>query len=180
MTGLDHAEVLGRLAGLLARLALMGGEQQIPGLLAQNPLMAGVPDSFLHKLQQPSAKTAGIRHAVVTAEFEPSPLIPNLKALWAAAKQAGIDSVADRFFSDANDLVVNTAHVWCVGQPQDAQAMLPRFLRADRVLAFTPPTASVELPPDVVREVAVGVHHCNLFSQPRAQALIKQWLEARE
>jgi pimeloyl-ACP methyl ester carboxylesterase len=175
LTGVDHARVFGRIAGLLARLAISGGMKKIPGLLAQNPLMAG-EESFLKRLQAADAD-ADIRHAVVTAEFEPSPFVPNLKGLWEAAKSAGIDTTIDTFFRDGNDLVVNTRHVWCLGQPPSAAANLPAFLSAERVLAFAPVDTEVVMPKGVHHEVLTGVHHCNLFSQPLAQEKIRGWLE---
>lgn len=175
LTGVDHARVFGRLAGLLARLAMAGGMQKIPGLLAQNPLMAA-QDSFLKRLQAVDAD-ADVRHAVITAEFEPSPFVPNLKGLWEAAKSAGIDASIDSFFQDGNDLVVNTRHVWCLGQPPSAAASLPAFLKSERVLAFAPADTDVVIPKGVHHEVLTGVHHCNLFSQPLAQAKIRSWLE---
>lgn len=177
LTGVECAEVFGRLAGLLARLAVIGGEQQIPGLLAQNPLMAGVENSFLHKLQR-NGEHKGVRHSLITAEFEPTPLIPNLKALWKAAKDAGVDASVDAFFQDANDLVVNTAHVWCVKQPPTDRARLPALFAPDRVLAFVPPAPGVTLPKGIRREIALGVHHCNLFQQTRARESLKDWLSA--
>lgn len=175
LTGLDHARVFGRLAGLLARLAIAGGMEKIPGLRAQNPLMAG-QDSFLKRLQAADVDSA-VRHAVITAEFEPSPFVPDLKKLWAAAKAAGIDASIDGFFQDGNDLVVNTRHVWCLGQPPSAAANLPAFLKSERVLAFAPADTKVVIPTGVHHEVLTGVHHCNLFSQPLAQERIRLWLE---
>jgi hypothetical protein len=176
VTGVDHAGLFGRLAGLLAHLAVLAGEKKIPGLLAQNPLMAEFPDSFLNSLQRADAGGGGVRYAVVTAEFEPTPLIPNLKGLWQAAKNAGVDTALDRFFTDANDLVVNTAHAWCIEQAGHQRAQLPPFLKPDRVLAFGPAKSALQLPPQVEREVALGVHHCNLFGQKQTQARLKQWL----
>jgi hypothetical protein len=176
MTGLDHAKIFGRLAGLLARLVVMGGEEKIPGLLAQNPLMAGVQGSFLHQLQQSRAAANSIRYSAVAAEFEPSPLLPNLKALWSAARQAGLDTVADKFFEHANDLVVNTSYVWCVDQPPADAGSLPKFMDPSRVLAFVPPHSVLTLPPGIQREVALGVHHCNLFGNARVQECLKRWL----
>lgn len=174
LTGVDHARTFGRLAGLLARLAVARGMSSIPGILAQNPLMAG-QDSFLKRLQA-ADPDQGIRHAAVTAEFEPSPFVPNLKALWQAAKSAGIDAAIDGFFRDGNDLVVNTKNVWCLGQPPSEAANLPAFLKSDRVLAFVPADTKVVLPAGIHREVLTGVHHCNLFGQPTAQEKIRQWL----
>ncbi len=176
LTGVDHAELFGRLAALLARLAIRAGEEKIPGILAQNPLMAADKNSFLHLLQQRNAGGGGVRHAVITAEFEPAPLIPNLKGLWQAAKAAGVDTALGHFFADANDLVVNTAHVWCIEQGSDQRATLPDFLDAHRVLAFLPSNSTLELPAKVEAEIALGVHHCNLFGQKTAQARLKQWL----
>jgi hypothetical protein len=177
MTGLDHAQLFGRLAGLLARLAVAGGTQAIPGLLAQNPLAAGLPGEFLHTLQQPLGLYSGVRLAFVTTEFEPTPLIPNLKALWGAAKQAGLDALVDKLFGVANDLVVNTSNVWCIEQPSSAGANLPAFVDPERVLAYVPPTSSFALPARVRRVEQLGVHHTNLYAQPATHEAIKRWLE---
>ncbi|MEO8496617.1 MAG: hypothetical protein ABI614_16235 [Planctomycetota bacterium] len=174
-SGMKHAEPIGYLAGLLARLAAMGVKEQIPGLRAQDPDMAGVSGEFLHKLQQLSIDPKGVRYGVIAADFEPTPLVPNLKKLWAAAKNMGLDDAADKFFQDGNDLVVNTSHVWCLDQSSAEKKKLPAFLN-DRVLAFVPPDTSVDMPAGVRREIALGVDHFNLFSQPRAQACIKDWL----
>jgi hypothetical protein len=179
VTGLDFADLFGRLAGLLAHLAVLAGEKRIPGLLAQNPLMADVENSFLHSLQRVDAGRGEVQYAVVTAEFEPAPLIPNLKGLWQAAKAAGVDTALDRFFTDANDLVVNTAHAWCIEQGSAQRAQLPAFLKPDRVLAFVPAMSKLQLPAQVKPEVALGIHHCNLFGQPRTQERLKQWLTER-
>ncbi|MCZ7640244.1 MAG: hypothetical protein M5U12_31835 [Verrucomicrobia bacterium] len=178
LTGLDHANLFGRLAGLLAQLAVRAGEKRIPGLLAQNPLMAEVKDSFLHALQQADASKGGVRYGVVTAEFEPSPLIPNLRSLWQAAKSAGVDTVLDRFFAEANDLVVNTSHAWCIDQSAPRSRELPAFLPPGRVLAFVPPDTELALPAQVQRVISRGVHHCNLFSQKATQDCLREWLLA--
>jgi len=176
MTGVDHAELFGRLAGLLARLAVMGGEAHIPGLLAQNPLTAAVPHSFLARLQAAALKRARTRYAVVCASFEPSPLLPNLKGLWQAAVDAGLDAAVDALFSQSNDLVVNTAHAWCLDQAPSDRARLPAFLEPERVLLFVPPDHAENVPEGVVRELATGVHHTNLFGHPRTQQMIQHWL----
>jgi hypothetical protein len=139
-------------------------------------LMAEVENSFLHSLQRVDAGRGEVQYAVVTAEFEPAPLIPNLKGLWQAAKDAGVDTALDRFFTDANDLVVNTAHAWCIEQGAAQRARLPAFLRPDRVLAFVPAKSTLQLPAQVKPEIALGIHHCNLFGQPRTQERLKQWL----
>ena len=178
LTGLDQANLFGRLAGLLAQLAVRAGEKRIPGLLAQNPLMAEVRDSFLHMLQQADAGKGGVRYGVVTAEFEPSPLVPNLRGLWQAAKSAGVDTVLDRFFAEANDLVVNTSHAWCIDQSAPRRGELPAFLPPERVLAFVPPGTELALPPQVQRVISRGVHHCNLFSQRATQDRLREWLLA--
>ena len=180
-SGMNHAKPVGYLAGLLARLAVMGGEQEVPGLRAQNPEMAGVPGEFLFDLQRSNIKDNGVRYSVVTADFEPTPLIPNLKSLWATAKNMGIHSAADAFLQDGNDLVVNTAYAWCLDQSPAEKGKLPDFLH-DRLLAFVPPNSSVEIPgemrraDDKRRVVAVGVNHFNLASQPVAQEYMKKWL----
>jgi pimeloyl-ACP methyl ester carboxylesterase len=177
MTGLDHSQLFGKLAGLLARLAVWGGQQAIPGLLAQNPLAATLPGEYLNLLQQPLASHNGVRHAFVTSEFEPTPLIPNLRALWQAAKQAGLNAVVDKFFNNPNDLVVNTANVWCMEQAATAGANLPGFVDPERVLAFVPPRSSFSVPTRVRRIEQLGVHHNNLYAQPGTQDAIKLWLE---
>ena len=174
-SGMAHAQPLGYLAGLLARLAVIGGEQEVPGLRAQNPEMAGVPGEFLHQLQQSNLDGLGVRYSVITADFEPTPLIPNLKALWKTAKGMGIDSVADEFFQDGNDLVVNTSHVWCLDQSPAEKQKLPKLL-GNRVLAFVPPDSDVKIPAGVRREVALGVDHFNLFAQPLAHEYMQKWL----
>lgn len=176
MTGLDHAELFGRLAGLLARLAVIAGETQLPGLLAQNPLMAAVPDSFLARLQAAASKRARTRYAAICASFEPSPLLPNLAAIWKTAKDLGLDDLADALFSQPNDLVVNTDYAWCLDQAASEGAKLPAFVEPERVLMFLPPDAVESVPDGVVRELATGVHHTNLFNQARAQQMIQQWL----
>ena len=175
VSGMKHAQPVGYLAGLLARLAVIEAEDAIPGLRAQNPEMAKQSGEFLHDLQQPNINSNGVRYSVITADFEPTLFIPNLKALWSTAKKLGFDSAADEFLQDANDLIVNTSHVWCLDQPRDEKKKLPKFL-GDRALAFVPPNTSVELPRGVRREVALGVDHFNLFSQPLAQECMKKWL----
>ncbi|MBN2505893.1 MAG: CHAT domain-containing protein [Verrucomicrobia bacterium] len=176
MTGVDFADLFGRLAALLARLAVSSGQKRIPGLLAQNPRMADVRNSFLNRLQRADADRGGVRYAVVSAEFEPAPLIPNLKGLWQAARDAGVDIALDRFFTEANDLVVNTAHAWCIEQGPGQRARLPSFLKPGRVLVYVPAGSALRLPAGVNRRVALGVHHCNLFVQPPTREGLRQWL----
>jgi hypothetical protein len=113
---------------------------------------------------------------VICANFEPSLLLPNLKAVWKAAKEAGLDAALDAVFAQANDLVVNTAHTWCLDQASSDRASLPAFLEPERVLMFLPPGAAVGVPDGILREQALGVHHTNLFSQARAQQMIQHWL----
>ena len=52
MTGIDSAELFGRLAGLLAQLAAAGVVSDVPGLLAQSPEAASTDGSFLNRLQK--------------------------------------------------------------------------------------------------------------------------------
>ncbi|HVQ14601.1 MAG TPA: CHAT domain-containing protein, partial [Vicinamibacterales bacterium] len=50
MTGIDSAELFGRMAGLLAQLAAAGVVSDVPGLLAQSPEAASTDGSFLNRL----------------------------------------------------------------------------------------------------------------------------------
>ena len=93
-----------------------------------------------------------------------------------AARAASVDVTMDALFRNANDLVVNTAHAWGIGSsPEDVLDDLPAFLPKKRVLVYRPPFGFMP-PPGVPTEQALGVHHCNLFSQPRVQEVIKTWL----
>jgi hypothetical protein len=84
----------------------------------------------------------------------------------------GLDSV----FKSANDLVVNTAYAWGIGLPAADVGTLPAFVTSNRVLIYKPPRTTFQ-PPDGTRvETALGVHHCNLFSQSRVQTTLKEWL----
>jgi hypothetical protein len=175
MTGVDGAELFGRLSGLLAQLAVHRVVSDVPGLLAQSPDSAMTAGSFLNKLQNSKSDRTRIRYGVVCSEFEPSTLVPNLAKLVKSAKDASVDIAMDTLFGTANDLVVNTRHAWGIGRSPADVTTLPTFVRPDRVLLYGPPT--MESPPKgVVCERALGVHHCNLFSQTRAQDSIKTWL----
>lgn len=183
MTGLDPTGFFGKLAGLLAELAVRGSEEDIPGLLAQNPNEANSPDFFLARLQK-KASTSGlggpganrIQHGVIAADFEPGPMTPDMAGLLKKAKELGFDSAADALFADSNDLVVNTAHAWCLDQGRERKTRLPDGLAPDRVVVFASESSAVTFPPGVESVRARGVHHCNLFNQSVTQDRIKQWL----
>jgi CHAT domain-containing protein len=184
MTGLPGAELFGRLAGLLAQLVVLDLEDNVPGLLAQDPGQSEKAGSFMQRLQLERDRS-GIHYGVICSEFEPTNLVPSLKQLVKAAAREGVDEVVDTLFDSANDLVVNTAHAWCIGQsPRDSRSV-PKFVDRDRVLVYRPPapsggtakeSTSSWLPDDVVIQTAFGIHHCNLFGQPAVQESIKRWL----
>jgi pimeloyl-ACP methyl ester carboxylesterase len=183
MTGVDAAELFGRLAGLLAQLAAAGVVSDVPGLLAQSPEAALMEGSFLNKLQKASVDHQRIRYGVVCSEFEPATLVPNLKKIVKAAADASLDVAVDALFAGANDLVVNTPNAWGIGSSStDVSAGLPRFLPGSRVLVYRPPAVAgaaangFEPPPGVLREEALGVHPCNLFGQRRVQEALRTWL----
>ena len=179
MTGVDGAELFGRLAGLLAQLAVTHVVNDVPGLLAQSPDAAAKRGTFLHRLQTKKINRSTLRYGVVCSEFEPSTLVPNLKKIVEAAKAASVDVTMDALFASANDLVVNTAHAWGIGvSPEETLKGLPRFLAPERVLVYQPPRTEFKpafLPKEQIVE-ALGVHHCNLFSQARVRETIKSWL----
>jgi hypothetical protein len=167
MTWVDGAELFGRLAGLLARLAAANVVDGVPGLLAQDPETITVKGSFLNKLQDPTRVRGPVRYSVICSDFEPSAMLPNFKRLASFAVDAGLDTL----FASANDLVVNTRRAWGIGVAALAD---PPTLVADRVLLFQPP--STPAIPGVHTQTALGVHHTNLFGQPPAQEAIKGWL----
>src|SRR6185295_15771365 len=103
-------------------------------------------------------------------------LVPNLKQILNAATAASLDLGLDTLFASANDLVVNTAYAWGIGCSTADVLNLPKFLADNRVLLFRPPRTAFQYPEGVRIETALGVHHCNLFSQPRVQETIKAWL----
>jgi hypothetical protein len=175
MTGVDGAEMFGRLAGLLAQLAVGELVDDVPGLLAQSPESALIVDSFLHKLQNPTLDRNNVRYSVICSEFEPTALVPNLKKVAQAAAAASLDAGLDALFATANDLVVNTAHSWGIACPPGELTNLPTLL-ADRVLLYSPPKTEFKAPKGVQTETALGVHHCNLFAQTRVRETIKAWL----
>lgn len=175
LTGLPHAEMLGRLAGLLARLAVRRAEESVPGLLAQNPATADEEQSFLRWLQDAEGRPNSVKYAIISAEFEPAPFVPNLKKLLKAAAASAIDEAVDCFFAAANDLVVNTTHVWGIGQRPPEDGTLPGCLRSDRVLLFSTPESKLFLT-GIKPVVRSGVHHCNLFRQPEARSAMRKWL----
>jgi len=177
MTGMEGAEPFGRLAGVLAQLAAVEVEEEIPGLLAQSPEEITIPDTFLNRLQNAKFDRGTVRYGVVCSEFEPTVLVPNLKQILQAARDASVNASLDALFASANDLVVNTAHAWGIGySPAAGNEDLPAFLPDRRVLLYSPPRTTFKPPKGVKTETALGVHHCNLFSQPRVQEKIKLWL----
>jgi hypothetical protein len=176
MTGVDAAELFGRLAGLLARLAVGRVVSDVPGLLAQSPETVVEAGSFLNRLQSPKTDRGRVRYGVICSEFEPTALVPNLKQIAKSATEAGLDAGLDALFASANDLVVNTAHAWGVACSPTEAVNLPKSVSQNRVLLFTPPKTTFKPPAGIRIETALGVHHCNLFSQARVQEAIKAWL----
>jgi len=176
MTGVDGAELFGRLAGLLAQLSLGSFVSAVPGLLAQSPEAAIETGSFLNLLQSSKGSRQQVRYGVVCAEFEPTALVPNLKAIATAAALTTADSGLDAVFQSANDLVVNTAHAWGIGLSPENVGKLPAFVASNRVLVYKPPRTKFEPPVGTQVETALGVHHCNLFSQSRVRTTLKEWL----
>jgi len=180
MTGIDSAELFGRMAGLLAQLAAAGVVSDVPGLLAQSPEAASTDGSFLNRLQKANFDHQRIRYGVVCSEFEPATLVPNLKKIVKAAADASLDKAVDALFAGANDLVVNTPYAWGIGRGPKELTSLPLFLPKNRVLVYRPPTVAganeFALPDGVLTEEALGVHHCNLFGQRRVQEALRSWL----
>src|SRR5262245_13358973 len=153
MTGVDGAELFGRLAGLLAQLAATKVVTDVPGLLAQSPDAAVTKDAFLYKLQTAKVDRAKVRYGVVCAEYEPSILVPNLKKIVDAAKAVSVDVTLDALFQSANDLVVNTAHTWGIGSSAAEMLKdLPPFLPSNRVLVYHPPRSAFKPPVGVITE----------------------------
>jgi pimeloyl-ACP methyl ester carboxylesterase len=178
MTGVDAAELFGRLAGLLAQL-VAAGVDDVPGLLAQSPEAALVDGTFLNKLQKAKIDHKRIKYGVICSEFEPATLVPNLKKIVKKATEASLDVALDALFASANDLVVNTTNAWCIGRGPEPPLDLPAFLQSDRVLVYRPPGVSLTNgfnPPGVLMEEALGIHHCNLFGQQRVQEALRAWL----
>jgi hypothetical protein len=175
MSGVSHADSFGRLAGLLARLAVDKIVDSVPGLIAQNPEEATRKGSFLYRLQSAAARKTKVKYGVVCADFEPTPLVPNLKMLMKGATDAGLNLTADALFASANDLVVNTAHGWSIGATPGVNA-LPKCVDPGRVLVFKPPHTDWVVPENIAIETALGVHHINLFAQRKVQSTIQSWL----
>jgi hypothetical protein len=177
MSGVRYADLLGRLAGLLARLAVEEIADGVPGLLSQNPEEITRKGSFLCRLQHASARKTKVKYGIICAEFEPTALVPNLKKLVMSAAEAGLDLTADAFFAGANDLVVNTSHAWSIGAtPDQVLKRVPGWIDPKRVLLFRPPNTNWKVPQDITIEASLGVHHINLFSQPKVHTTIKNWL----
>lgn len=178
MSGLPFASLLGRLASLLARYAVQTAEKHIPGLLAQRPLSEAEADgtSFLAELQRPSPAMADVTQYAIASEFAAAPLTLSPARIAAALG----DAVLDRFYRFANDLVVNTSHVWCMDRPRPADGARPgplgSGLTPERTLLFGPPRLSMELPPGCRHEVMLNVYHNNLLQQPVTRERLKLWL----
>jgi hypothetical protein len=86
---------------------------------------------------------------------------------------------ADAFFAGANDLVVNTSHAWSIGvTPDEVLKSFPKWIDPKRVLLFRPPHTNLKVPGDITVEASLGVHHINLFSQPKVHTTIRNWLSA--
>jgi hypothetical protein len=179
MSGVRYADLLGRLAGLLARLAVEEIVDGVPGLIAQNPEELTRKGSFLCRLQHASARKTKVKYGIICAEFEPTALVPNLRKLVMSAAEAGLDLTADAFFAGANDLVVNTAHAWSIGAtPDQVLKRVPKWIDPKRVLLFRPPNTNWKVPQNITIEMSLGVHHINLFSQPKVHTTIKNWLSS--
>jgi hypothetical protein len=84
---------------------------------------------------------------------------------------------ADAFFAVANDLVVNTAHAWSIGvTPDEVLKSFPKWIDPKRVLVFHASTHQSESAWGITVESSLGVHHINLFSQPKVHTTIRNWL----
>ncbi len=179
MSGVKHADLFGRLAGLLARLAVEEFVDGAPGLVALDPETITRKDSFLCRLQSAGARKTKVKYGIICAEFEPTALVPNLKKLVTSAVEVGLDVAADAFFAGANDLVVNTSHAWSIGvTPDEVLKSFPKWIDPKRVLLFRPPHTNLKVPGDITVEASLGVHHINLFSQPKVHTTIRNWLSA--
>jgi CHAT domain-containing protein len=177
MTGMEGSEPFGRLAGVLAQLAAVEVKEEIPGLLAQSPEEIAIPNTFLNRLQNAKIDRGTMRYGVVCSEFEPTVLVPNLRHILKKARDASVNATLDALFDSANDLVVNTAYAWGIGySPTAGNEDLPAFLPDRRVLLYSPPGTKFTPPKGVKAVTALGVHHCNLFSQPRVRETIQTWL----
>lgn len=179
MSGVKHADLFGRLAGLLARLAVEESIDGVPGLSALDPEAITKKDSFLCRLQSAGARKTKVKYGIICAEFEPTALVPNLKKLMISAAEVGLDLAADAFIAGANDLVVNTSHAWSIGvTPDEVLKKFPTWIDPKRVLLFRPPHTTLKVPGDITVEASLGVHHINLFSQPKVHTTIKNWLSS--
>jgi CHAT domain-containing protein len=166
---LDPAGLYGKLSGFLVNLLVSGAVGEIPGLQAQNPEAKG-KQQFLGRLQTPDPLPAGVTYAAVAANYEPDREDFNLKRVLG---EAG-DSALDEFYGAANDLVVDTAHVWAA----DAEPTLQgtgSAIPATRVLLFNP-DPRVPSPPGVQLHRLSGVHHTNLFSWEPTRRFLQQQL----
>lgn len=163
----DVSDSLGKLAGLLARLAVKRTTEEllneIPGLWAQNPATASDPNTFLGRLQATPA--TDVDYYAIAANYEPDPDHADLSTVLRECS----DAVVDSFYAQANDLVVDTSHVWAVGRrpdPNQAGTRLP----AKQILVFDP-TGETQVPDS--RTVAkFGVDHFNLFAQNEARQFL--------
>ncbi|MFQ5577140.1 MAG: CHAT domain-containing protein, partial [Anaerolineae bacterium] len=181
----DSSALFGRLSGLLARLLALGGaslEQlsrdivsQIPGLQAQNPAATG-PRDFLGRLQRGDGPPKGVTYSAVAANYEPQRDEINIKTLAGrrrAKNTAAVDAAADVFFSDFNDLVVDTSHVWAIDPPPEISAAAPpAWLPGAGLLIFNPNRA-MPTPPQATTVDKTGVHHTNVFYFKETQDFLR-------
>ena len=165
MSGVKHADLFGRLAGLLARLAVEEFVDGAPGLVALDPETITRKDSFLCRLQSAGARKTKVKYGIICAEFEPTALVPNLKKLVTSAVEVGLDVAADAFFAGANDLVVNTSHAWSIGVTPDE--VLKSFPKSIESQARSPVQAST-----YQSESARGHYGRGLTGRPSHQSVL--------
>lgn len=120
------------------------------GLIAMDP--AG---SFITRLQDPPDEPPGTRYHVITSNFEPPRgWLPRLG-----------DMALDRFFGEANDLVVPSEGSW---KNSDVPAA---WVPGERIACFGP---GGNVPSDI------AVHHVNYFSHPATVDFLLATLGGRE
>ncbi len=169
----DPLGLYGALSGMLVQLIVRQGEKEIPGLLAQNPMMLG-PNDFLARLQAKGAFPADVSYAAVAANYEPHEEF-NLKSL----ADKTFDTAVDAFFPHANDLVVDTASVWAIDQKELSLNKLNKPIPASQLLLFNPDD-QVLSPPGIQLKRIRGVHHTNLFEQAETRAFLRSVLSGSD
>ncbi len=190
MVHLDNLGMFGRLSGFLARLSALGAGveafydkllRQIPGLAAQNPESLG-PRDFLGRLQRGEGPPASVSYAAIAANYEAPPREINIHSLskkerLKAKGEKSADAALDPIFGAANDLVVDTAHVWAVDlRPDEAAAnFAPAWLPGQRLLIYNPDSA-MPTPPHAATLNKAGVHHTNVFLHPETHRFLKAQL----